>query len=92
LLGNGIRVRALLRSADGAIVPPANLRMLVHRPGDDNSAIVTLTPEADNKHAVGFFTPDVPGTWRYRLEATALVDAAYEQSCIVIDRTVPPPP
>lgn len=92
LLGNGIRVRAFLRDADGNIVPPANIRLLVLRPDATESEVVAVTPEADNKHVVGFFTPDVPGTWRYRLEATALVDAAYEQSCIVVDRTVPEPP
>lgn len=92
LLGNGVRVTAKLRDSAGVVLSPTVLRLLVAGPNDTESTEIPLTPDADNIHAVGFFVPDAPGTWRYRVEATSLADAAYERTLTVVDRTVPPPP
>ncbi len=92
LLGNGVRVMAKLRDAAGVVVDPTVLRLLVVGPGETESTEYSMTPDAEDEHAIGFFTPTVAGTWRYRVEATSLVDAAAEHSLIVEDRAVPPPP
>ena len=91
LLGNAIRVVAKLRDVNGVVIDPTVLRLLVAGPSDANSTAYPMTPDADDEHAIGLFTPNTPGVWRYRVEATSLADAVVEHSVIIEDRAVPPP-
>lgn len=88
LIGNTIYVRVKLLDRDGEVVNPANLRLLVQGPTDTNSAVVSMSVD-DEDYAVGEFTPDEVGTWRYRVETfTGAVSAAEERTVIVTARTV----
>jgi hypothetical protein len=89
LIGNLITVRATLTDADGAVVDPANLRMLVAGPSDTVSTVVSM--DEDEDVAVGSFTPDEAGVWAYRVETFAgTVEAAVERTVIVVASIVPP--
>lgn len=91
LLGNTIYVKVKIIDRAGNVVDPANLRLLVQGPSDTNSAIVNMTVE-DEDYAVGEFTPDEAGTWKYRIETFAgPVSVSEERTAIVIARTVAPP-
>ena len=91
LLGNSVRIKARLTDENGTVLDPATLALLTLAPGATESVEQTLTPE-DDEFAIGILTPDVAGTWRYRVECTTGVVAAYEHSFIVTDRTVPAAP
>jgi hypothetical protein len=90
LIGNTITVTVVLTDTEGAVVDPANLRMLVVGPSDTTPTAVALTVDGDK--AIGSFTPDEAGLWEYRVETfTGPVNAAVERSLVVTGRTVPAP-
>jgi len=86
LEGNAIRVRAW-RSDGEAVVDASTWRLLSAGPGDLASVETAMAAEAGK--AVGAFTPDRAGWWRYRVEASGT--AAIERVINVRPRVVPDP-
>ena len=90
ILGNAVTVRSILTGMNDEVIDPVNLRMIVIGPSDVASTVVAMTVEGDN--AIGIFTPDEIGVWRYRVETyTGPVNAALERTVLVTERSVPSP-
>ena len=89
LEGASVRVEAILYDFDGAVVNPANVRLLVKAPSVATSSVASTSVEGDAR--VGFITASEPGTWRYRFETTVLPFIAHEGQFSVTRRRVPAP-
>ncbi len=88
LVGNAIEVRARPKNGD-PVTDASAWRLLVLPPNGTESDEYTMT--AVDGMAVGQFTPDAPGRWRYHVAVAAPTEAAIEGYFDVKDRLVPEP-